>query len=167
MITIRSAVYETNSSSCHVVTVLSDYELEQLYKGNLALAIHLSQGDKTIAVAMQKSRFKYELGRCQFYHDNDGEFRYADLDFKAIESLSDELWTFVIAGMENPVEGFNDKVAEYVKKYCDDEQFVENVLDFVNQFAGKSQIQYILEKTQKYEMDNGEIMNFSCVEMDC
>jgi hypothetical protein len=69
--------------------------------------------------------------------------------------------------MENPVEGFNDKVAESVKKYCDDEQFVENVLDFVTQFAGKSQIQYILEKTQKYEMDNGEIMNFSCVEMDC
>jgi hypothetical protein len=167
MITIRAAVYETNSSSCHVVTVLSDYELEQLYKGNLALAIHLSQGDKTIAVAMRKSRFKYELDRCQFYRDDDGECQYADLDHKAIESLSDEIWAFVMADMKTPVEGFNEKVAEAVKKYSDDEQFVETVLDFVTQFAGKYQIQHMLEKTQKYEMDTGEIMNFSCVEMEC
>ena len=167
MITIRPSVFETNSSSCHVVTVLSDYELEQLYKGNLALAIHLSQGDKTIAVAMCKSRFKYELDRCQFYHDANGEYQYADLDHKAIDSLSDEIWALVIADMETPVEGFNDKVAEAVKKYSDKEPFVENVLEFVYQFAGKDQIQHILEKTQKYEMANGEIMNFSCVEMDC
>jgi hypothetical protein len=167
MITIRAAVYETNSSSCHVVTVLSDYELEQLYKGNLALAIHLSQGDKTIAVAMCNSRFKYELNRCQFYRDDDGEYQYADLDRKAIESLSDEIWAFVMADMTTPVEGFNEKVAEAVKKYSEKEPFVENVLEFVHQFAGKYQIQHILEKTQKYEMDTGEIMNFSCVEMDC
>ena len=69
--------------------------------------------------------------------------------------------------METPVEGFNDKVAEAVKKYSDKEPLVENVLEFVHQFAGKYQIQHILEKTQKYEMDTGEIMNFSCVEMDC
>ena len=167
MITIRAAVYETNSSSCHVVTVLSDYELEQLYKGNLALAINLSQGNKTIAVAMCKSRFKYELDQCQCYRDDDGEYQYAALDCKAIESLSDEIWTLVIADMETPVEGFNDKVAEAVKKYSDKEPLVENVLEFVHQFAGKYQIQHMLENTQKYDMDTGEIMNFSCVEMDC
>lgn len=167
MITIRAAVYETNSSSCHVVTVLSDYELEQLYKGNLALAVHLSQGDKTIAVAMCKSRFKYELDRCQFYRDDDGECQYADLDRKSIESLSDEIWALAIADMDTPVEGFNEKVSEAVKKYSEKEPFVENVLEFVHQFAGTYQIRHILEKRQKYEMDNGEIMNFSCVEMDC
>ena len=167
MRTIRAAVYETNSSSCHVVTVLSDYELEQLSKGNLALAIQLSQGDKTIAVAMRKSHFKDELDQCQFYRDDDGEYQYADLDRKAIDSLSDELWAFVMSDMENPVEGFYAKVADAVKKYSDNESFVENVLAFVHQFAGKYQIRHILEKMQKYEMENGEIMNFSCVKMDC
>lgn len=167
MITIRAAVYETNSSSCHVVTVLSDDELEDLHKGNLALAIQLSQGDKTIAVAMRKSRFKDELDQCQFYRDDDGEYRYADLDRKAIESLSDEIWVYVIADMKNPVEGFYNKVADAVKKYSEKEPFVENVLEFVHRFAGKYKIQHIFETLQKYEMENGEIMNLSCVKMDC
>lgn len=167
MKTIRNSVFETNSSSCHVVTVLSDYEMEKLKNNELLLDIHLSQSSKTITTPIDERALRYELEQCQCVHDNNGQLKYIDLDMKTVESLSKELWDLLISNMKKRVDGLEEKVKDIVKKYSADENFIESVWYRVEGFASDIDVEYILEKMQKYEMASGENMNFSCVEMEC
>ena len=167
MKTIRNSVFETNSSSCHVVTVLSDYEMEKLKNNELLLDIHLSQGEKTITTPIDDRRLRYELEHCQFVHDKDGQFKYIELDRKSVDALSKELWDLLISNMKKRVDGLEGKVKDIVKKYSADEDFIESVWYSVEGFASDGDVEYILERMQKYEMGSGENMNFSCVEMEC
>ena len=167
MKTIRHSVFETNSSSCHVVTVLSDYEMEKLKNNDLLLDIHLSQGAKTITTPIDDWRLRYEIERCLFVHGKDGQLKYIELDRKTVEALSKELWDLFISNMKKRVDGLEDKVKDIVKKYSADENFIESVWYRVEGFASDIDVEYILEKMQKYEMASGENMNFSCVEMEC
>lgn len=167
MKTIRNSVFETNSSSCHVVTVLSDYEMEKLKKNELLLDIHLSQGAKTIATPIDDWQLRYEIERCLFVHDNGGQLKYIELDRKTVEALSKELWDLFISNMKKRVDGLENKVKDIVKKYSTDENFIEAVWYCVEGFASDRDVEYILERMQKYEMGSGENMNFSCIEMEC
>lgn len=167
MKTIRNSVFETNSSSCHVVTVLSDYEMEKLKNNELLLDIHLSQGAKTITTPIDDWKLRYELEQCLFVHGNDGKLKYIELDRKTVEKLSKELWDLFISNMKKRVDGLEDKVKDIVKKYSTDENFIDSVWSRVEGFASDTNVEYILERMQKYEMGSGENMNFSCVEMEC
>ena len=167
MKTIRHSVFETNSSSCHVVTVLSDYEMEKLKNNELLLDIHLSQGAKTITTPIDDWKLRYELERCLYVYDNDGNLKYIELDRKTVEALSKELWDLFISNMKKQVEGLEDKVKDIVKKYSTDENFIDSVWSRVEGFASDTNVEYILERMQKYEMESDENMNFSCVEMEC
>lgn len=167
MKTIRNSVFETNSSSCHVVTVLSDYEMEKLKNKELLLDIHLSQGAKTITTPIDDWTLRYELERCLYVYDNDGNLKYIELDRKTVEALSKELWDLFISNMKKQVDGLEDKVKDIVKKYSTDENFIDSVWSRVEGFASDTNVEYILERMQKYEMESDENMNFSCVEMEC
>ncbi len=167
MRTIRNSVFETNSSSCHVVTVLSDYEMEKLKNNELLLDIHLSQGTKTITTPIDAWQLRYEIEQCQFVHDNDGHLKYIELDMKTVEALSKELWALFISNMKKRVDGLEENVKDIVKKFSTDENFIESVWYRVEGFSSDIDTAYILEKMQKYEMASGENMNFSCVEMEC
>ena len=167
MRTIRHSVFETNSSSCHVVTVLSDYEMEKLKNNELLLDIQLSQGAKTITTPIDDWKLRYELEQCLFVYDIHGQFNYIDLDRKTVEALSKELWDLFISNMKKRVDGLEDKVKDIVKKYSTDENFIDSVWSRVEGFASDTKVEYILERMQKYEMASGENMNFSCVEMEC
>lgn len=167
MKTIRHSVFETNSSSCHVVTVLSDYEMEKLKNNELLLDIQLSQGTKTITTPIDDWKLRYELEQCLFVYDIHGQFNYIDLDRKTVEALSKELWDLFISNMKKRVDGLEDKVKDIVKKYSTDENFIDSVWSRVEGFASDTKVEYILERMQKYEMASGENMNFSCVEMEC
>ena len=167
MRTIRNSVFETNSSSCHVVTVLSDYEMEKLKNNKLLLDIHLSQGTKTITTPIDDWRLRYELEQCQFVHDNDGQLKYIELDRKAVDALSKELWDLFVENMKTRLDGIEDKVKGIVKKYSADEDFIDSVWYSVEGFASDTTVEHVLERMQKYEMPSGETMNFSCVEMEC
>lgn len=167
MKTIRNSVFETNSSSCHVVTVLSDYEMEKLKNNELLLDIHLSQGAKTITTPIDDWKLRYELEQCLFVHGKDGQLKYIELDRKTVEKLSKELWDLFISNMKKQVDGLEDKVKDIVKKYSTDENFIDSVWSRVEGFASDTNVEYILERMQKYEMESDENMNFSCVEMEC
>ena len=167
MKTIRNSVFETNSSSCHVVTVLSDYEMEKLKNKELLLDIHLSQGAKTITTPIDDWKLRYELEQCLYVYDNDGNLKYIELDRKTVEALSKELWDLFISNMKKRVDGLEDKVKDIVEKYSTDENFIDSVWSRVEGFASDTNVEDILERMQKYEMENGENMNFSCVEMEC
>lgn len=167
MKTIRTSVFETNSSSCHVVTVLSDYEMEKLKNNELLLDIHLSQGSKTITTPIDDWQLRYEIEQCLFVYDIHGQVNYIELDRKTVEALSKELWDLFISNMKKRVDGLEDKVKAIVKKYSTDENFIDSVWSRVEGFASSINVEYILERMQKYEMANGDNMNFSCVEMEC
>lgn len=167
MKTIRNSVFETNSSSCHVVTVLSDYEMEKLKNNDLLLDIQLSQGSKTITTPIDDRQLQYEIERCLFVYDSHGQVNYIDLDRKTVEALSKELWDLFISNMKKRVDGLEDKVKGIVKKYSTDENFIDSVWSRVEGFASSINVEYILERMQKYEMASGDNMNFSCVEMEC
>lgn len=167
MKTIRNSVFETNSSSCHVVTVLSDYEMEKLKNNELLLDIHLSQSTKTMTTPFNGWMFQYELEQCLYVYDDNGVLRYIELDRKTVEKLSKELWNLLISNMKKRVDGLEDKVKDIVKKYSTNEHFIESVWYRVEGFASDIDVEHILEKMQKYEMASGENMNVSCIVMEC
>lgn len=167
MKTIRNSVFETNSSSCHVVTVLSDYEMEKLKNNELLLDIHLSQSTKTMTTPFNGCRFQYELEQCLYVYDDNGVLRYIELDRKTVEKLSKELWNLLISNMKKRVDDLEDKVNDIVKKYSTNEHFIESVWYRVEGFASDIDVKHILEKMQKYEMASGENMNVSCIVMEC
>ena len=167
MKSIRNSVFETNSSSCHVVTVLSDYEMEKLENDELLLDIHLSQNAKTMTTPFDDWRFQDELEQCLYVYEDNGVLTYIELDRKTVEALSKELWNLLISNMKKRVDGLEDKVKDIVKKYSTNENFIESVWYRVEGFASDRDVEYILEEMQKYEMPSGENMNFSCVVMEC
>lgn len=168
MRTIRNSVFETNSSSCHVVTVLSDYEIEEIKNGESLLAIYKSQNEKTITKTFDNFRFRYEIERYQFSYDySKNEPKYIDIPRETMKELCDKIWKLLVEDSKNPIEYFTVKLDAIFAEYKLDEDFVDSVKAFIGYFAGKSTLDYIFERLQKYEMPNGEIMNFSCVELEC
>ena len=168
MKTIRFNTFETNSSSCHVVTVLSDYELEQLKNNELLLVIYKSQNEKSLTTLLSKWLFGYEIEQHQFCYDYDkGERKYVDIDYETLKVFTNDLWDLLIKQTHEVIEGYRDKLQAIYDKYKLDKDFIESVDDFIGHIAGKYTIQDILENIQQFKMPNGDVMNFSCIDREC
>lgn len=167
MKTIRASVFETNSSSCHVITVLSDHELELLKNGELLLSVRKSQGEKILAKTYDKWRFEYEIQNCQFCYDYEKcERKYVDVDNAIIESLAEKLWNLLTQDTIAPVENFDQKLDNIFNMYKLDESFITEVRNFINYFEGSSLVNFLLEDMVKYDTKYDNI-NFSCHEVEC
>lgn len=168
MRTIRNSVFETNSSSCHVVTVLSEYEMEQLKNGEVLLLFEKSQNEKVITHVMSECRFEYEIERHDFCYDDQGELKCCNTDRKVMEALSKDLWNLLVENATKDITiDFGLKEDEIFDKYDLDKDFKEAVQCFIREFADQYYVERLTRNMQKYEMPNGEIMNFSCVELEC
>lgn len=168
MRTIRNSVFETNSSSCHVVTVLSDYEMEQLKNGEVLLLFYKSQNDKVITQVMSECRFEYEIERHDFCYDSEGELKCCNTDRKVMEALAKDLWQLLVENATKDISiDFGVKEDEIFDKYALDKDFKEAVQCFIREFADQYYVEHLTRHMEKYEMPNGEIMNFSCVELEC
>jgi len=168
MRTIRNSVFETNSSSCHVVTVLSDYEMEQLKNGEVLLLFSKRQNEKVITHVISEFRFEYELERHDFYYDDEGEVKYCNTDRKVMKALSKDLWKLLVENATKDItQDFGVKEDEIFAKYELDKDFKESVQCFIREFADQYYVERLTSNMQKYEMPNGEIMNFSCREVEC
>lgn len=168
MKTIRFNTFETNSSSCHVVTVLSDYELEQLKNDELLLVIYKSQNEKALTKLLDKWRFEYEIEQYQFCYDYDkDERKYVDIDRETLKAFVNDLWDLLIKQTHEVIKGYSDKLQAIYDKYKLDKDFIESVDEFIGHIAGKYTIQDILENVQQFKMPNGDVMNFSCIDREC
>lgn len=168
MKTIRNSVFETNSSSCHVVTVLSDFEMELLKNGVVLLLFEMSQSEKVITRVMTECRFKYEIERHDFCYDDEGELKCCNTDRQVMKALSKDLWNLLVENATKDITiDFGIKEDEIFAKYELDKNFKEGVQCFIREFADQYYVECLTRNMQKYKMPNGEIMNFSCVELDC
>ena len=169
MKTIRHSVFETNSSSCHVVTLLSSYEMEQFNNGELLVEFGRSQGAKIVANFVEKFRFGYELERLQFGYDYKEEKpTYYDLPRETWGKLRDALWDLLQEGMKTYIEHFDDRVASILSDVgVTDEFYIERVKGYIEDFAGVSTVNHLMEDMTTYTMPNGEVMHFSCHEFEC
>ena len=168
MKTIRFNTFETNSSSCHVVTVLSDYELEQLKNNELLLVIYKSQNEKVLTKQLDKWRFNYEIEQFQFCYDYEkDERKYVDIERDTLQAFTNDLWDLLVKQTHEVIEGYSDKLQAIYNKYNLDKDFIESVDEFIGHFAGKYTIQDILESLQQFKMPNGDVMNFSCIDREC
>jgi hypothetical protein len=169
MKTIRHSVFETNSSSCHVVTLLNSYEMEQFNNGELLVEFGRSQGAKIVANFVEKFRFGYDLEHLQFGYDYKEEKpTYYDLPREGLEKLRDALWDLLQAGMKTHIEHFDDKVASiFSDAGVTDELYIERVKGYIEDFAGVSTVNHLMEDMTTYTMPNGEVMHFSCHEFEC
>ena len=167
MKTIRFNTFETNSSSCHVVTVLSDHEMEQLKNGKVLLLFSKSQNKKVIANIMTESQFEYEVERYDFCYDDEGELKCCNTDRNVMEALSKDLWMLLIENATKDITiDFGIKEDEIFAKYELDKDFKEGVQFFIHEFADHYYIERLTRHMGKYEMPNGETMHFSCVELE-
>lgn len=169
MKTIRHSVFETNSSSCHVITLLSDYEMEQLNNGELLVEFGRSQGAKIVANFVEKNHFGYELEHLQFGYDyKEEKTTYYDLPRESLVKLRDALWDLLQEGMKTYIEHFDDKVASiFSDAGVTDELYIERVKGYIEDFAGVATVEHLMEDMTKYTMPNGDVMNFSCHEFEC
>jgi hypothetical protein len=168
MRTIRNSVFETNSSSCHVITVLSDYEMEQLKNGEVLLRFEKRQNEKVITQIIPEFRFEYELEQSDFCYDDDIELKCCNTDRKVMKALSKDLWKLLVENATKDItHAFDIKEDEIFAKYELDKDFKESVQWFIRDFADQYYVERLTSNMQKYEMPNGEIMNFSCCEVDC
>lgn len=167
MRTIRNSVFETNSSSCHVVTVLSDSELEMLQKSELLLMVYRRQGDKVLTKPLTRWSFSYEIQECTSCYDYEtGERKWVDVDRSTIAELSEALWTLLIEATKAQVENFENKLNDIFDKFNLDASFVTEVKDFIHYIEGSSFVRMVTEDMVKYGPDYNT-MNFSCREVDC
>ena len=167
MKTIRNSVFETNSSSCHVVTVLSDYEMEQLKNGKLLLHVYRSHGDKVLTRPLTQWRFSYEIQERQCCFDYEkGERKWVDVEQSTIDSLSEELWALLIEDTKAPVENFENKLNDIFDKFNLDASFVAEVKKFIRNIEGSSFVSMVTEDMVKYDTGR-DTMNFSCHEVEC
>lgn len=167
MRTVRNCVFETNSSSCHVITVLSDNELALLKNGELLLSVHKSQGEKILTRTFDEWRFEYEIQECQFCFDYEtGERKYVNVKRDIVESLSKNLWNLLTQNATAPVEDFDQKLNNIFDMYELDESFVTEVRDFIKSIENSSSLKFLLEDMLRYD-SKYDSMNFSCHEVEC
>lgn len=168
MRTVRNCVFETNSSSCHVITVLSDNELALLKNGDLLLSVHKSQGEKVLTKTYDDWRFEYEIQECQFCFDYEkGEKKYVSVKRDIVESLAKNLWNLLTQNATAPVEDFDQKLDNIFDMYELDESFVTEVRYFVKSIEDSSSVEFLLKDMTKYDTRYGDSMNFSCHEVEC
>ena len=167
MKTIRQNTFETNSSSCHVITVLTDSELEQLQKGELLLMVYRSQGDKVLTKPLPQWRFRHEILECQSCYDYEtGERKWVDIERSTIDALTEALWALLIENTKAPVENFENKLNDIFDKFNLDVSFVTEVKDFIYYIEGSSFVRMVTENMVKYGSGYDQ-MNFSCHEVEC
>lgn len=167
MRTVRNCVFETNSSSCHVITVLSDNELALLKTGELLLSVHKSQGEKILTKTYDVWRFEHEIKECQFCFDYEkGEKKYVDVKRDIIESLSKNLWNLLTQNTTAPVEDFDQKLDNIFSMYELDESFVTEVRYFIKSIENSSSVQFLLKDMMRYNSRYNDV-NFSCHEVEC
>lgn len=167
MRTIRNSVFETNSSSCHVVTVLSDSELEMLQKNELLLMVYRSQGDKVLTKPLTRWSFSSEIQECTSCYDYEaGERKLVNVDRSTIDELSEALWTLLIEATKAEVENFENKLNDIFDKFNLDASFVTEVKDFIHYIEDISFVRMVTEDMVKYG-SGYKTMNFSCREVDC
>ena len=167
MRTVRNCVFETNSSSCHVITVLSDNELALLKNGELLLSVHKSQGEKVLTKTFDEWRFEQEIQDCQFCFDYEkGEKKYVSVKRDIIDSLSKNLWNLLTQNTTAPVEDFDQKLDNIFDMYELDESFATEVRYFIKSIEDSSSVKFLIKDMMKYDSkyDN---MNFSCHEVEC
>ena len=167
MRTVRTCVFETNSSSCHVITVLSDNELALLKNGELLLSVRKSQGEKILTKTFDEWRFEYEIQECQFCFDYEkGERKYVSVKHDIIESLSKNLWNLLTQNATAPVEDFDQKLDNIFDMYELDESFVTEVRYFVKSIEDSSSVKFLLKDMMRYNSRYNDV-NFSCHEVEC
>lgn len=167
MRTVRNCVFETNSSSCHVITVLSDNELALLKNGALLLSVCMSQGEKVLAKTYDYLRFEHEINECQCCFDYEkGERKYVDIKNDIIESLSKNLWNLLTQNATAPVEDFDQKLDNIFDMYELDISFVTEVRYFIKSIEDSSSVQCLLKDMMRYNSRYNDV-NFSCHEVEC
>ena len=167
MRTVRNCVFETNSSSCHVITVLSDNELELLKNGELLLSVYKSQDEKVLAKTYNDWQFEHEIKECQLCFDyENGERKYVDVENDIIDSLSKNLWNLLTQNATAPVEDFDKKLDNIFDMYELDVSFVTEVRDFIRSIEDSSSVQFLLKDMMRYNSRYNDV-NFSCHEVEC
>lgn len=167
MRTVRNCVFETNSSSCHVITVLSDNELALLKNGKLLLSVHKSQGEKVLTKTLNEWQFENEIHNCQFCFDYEkDERKYVSVKNDIIDSLSKNLWNLLTQNTNAPVEDFDKKLDNIFDMYELDESFVTEVRDFIKSIEDSSSVQFLLKDMMIYN-SRYNYVNFSCHEVEC
>lgn len=168
MRTVRNCVFETNSSSCHVITVLSDNELALLKNGELLLSVHKSQGEKVLTKVYDEWRFEYEIQECQFCYDSEkDERKYVSVKRDIIESLAKNLWNLLTQNTTAPVEDFDQKLDNIFDMYELDECFIEEVRSFIKGIEDSSSVNFLTSDMMKYKEKYGSVQMFSCHEVEC
>lgn len=167
MRTVRNCVFETNSSSCHVITVLSDNELALLKNGELLLSVHKSQGEKVLTKSYDEWSFEQAIQQCKFCFDYDkGEKKYVSIKNDIIESLSKNLWNLLTQNTTAPVEDFDQKLDNIFDMYELDESFVTEVRYFIKSIEDSYSVKLLLKDMMKYN-SRYDYMNFSSHEVEC
>lgn len=118
MITVRNGVFETNSSSCHVITIFSPLEQKWVLDRKAIIYAH-SKSDAEANIAEVVDYVKYKQKMKEILGDSDekkNEF-VEELWKNILESLAknDSLWSCNYCNYEELAEKYNIEDTEFSK----------------------------------------------------
>ena len=150
MITVRNGVFETNSSSCHVITIFSSAEQKFVIDRKAIVYAH-SKSDDEANIAEVVDYVKYKQKMKEILGDSDekkNEF-VEELWKNILESLAknDSLWRCNYCNYEELAEKYNIEDTEYSK-----------IEDFMCSCCHEEQNEYCVSHAKEIELAGSKML---------
>ena len=147
MITIRNCVFETNSSSCHVLTIFSSAEQKFVIDRKAIVYAHSKSEDETnIAEVVDYVKYKQKMKEILGDSDEKKNEFVEELWKNILESLatSDSLWH---CNYEELTEKYNIEATEY-----------SEIEDFMCSCCHDEQNRYCISHAKEIELAGSKIL---------
>ena len=150
MITVRNGVFETNSSSCHVITIFSSAEQKFVIDRKAIVYAH-SKSDDEANIAEVVDYVKYKQKMKEILGDSDekkNEF-VEELWKNILESLAknDSLWRCNYCNYEELAEKYNIEDTEY-----------SEIEDFMCSCSHEEQNEYCVSHAKEIELAGSKML---------
>lgn len=147
MITVRNGVFETNSSSCHVLTIFSSAEQKFVIDRKAIVYAHSKSEDETnIAEVVDYVKYKQKMKEI-----------LGDSDEKKNEFV-EELWKNILESLAKNDSLWRCNLIELTEKYNIEATEYSEIEDFMCSCCHEEQNRYCISHAKEIELAGSKIL---------
>lgn len=147
MITVRNGVFETNSSSCHVLTIFSSAEQKFVIDRKAIVYAHSKSEDETnIAEVFDYVKYKQKMKEI-----------LGDSDEKKNEFV-EELWKNILESLAKSDSLWRCNLIELTEKYNIEATEYSEIEDFLCSCCHEEQNRYCISHAKEIELAGSKIL---------
>lgn len=147
MITVRNGVFETNSSSCHVITIFSPLEQKWVLDRKAIIYAHSKSDDEAnIAVVFDYVKYKQKMKEI-----------LGDSDEKKNEFI-EELWKNILESLAKNDSLWRCNYEELAEKYNIEDTEYREIEDFMCSCYHEEQNEYCVSHAKEIELAGSKML---------